>query len=111
MTRLSVGLLVVIGGVAEAAPDLEAVTNAVPPCDQARAHCFAIHLHVAGDANGLVTTPGWIAAELERANHFFEPLDTGFQLAAVETLPESTGHVVTRTDRNAIAKGRLGSAR
>ena len=109
--KLALGVLVWIAGNAYAGVDVDALANAVPACDAARAHCFAIDLHVAADANGPVTTPAWVAAELERANHFFEPLDVGFELAAVEALPESAAHIVTRADRYAIANGHVGGTK
>jgi len=40
--------------------DLAAVTAALPACDPVRAHCIAIQLHVAADAEGggLIAQPG-----------------------------------------------------
>jgi hypothetical protein len=90
------------------AGELDAIQSAAPTCDQARKHCFAIQLYVAGDASGLAAGPDWIATQLRAANRHFAALDVGFQLAGVEALPESALHIKTRADRNALASGRLG---
>lgn len=100
-------LVALLAGTAHAG-ELEAIESAAPTCDQARKYCFAIQLYVAGNADGLVAGPDWIATQLATANHHFAPLEVGFQLAGVETLPESAMHVETRADRNALAVGRLG---
>jgi hypothetical protein len=92
---------------AHAATDLEAVTQAAPACDAARAHCFKIQLHVTRDTD-LVVTPEWIASKLDAAAKLFEPLDTAFELAGVDELPAKFARVANRADRNAIAKGHLG---
>ena len=97
-------LALVIGGVANAG-GAEDITVAAPTCDAARAHCFAIQLHVANDATGLVVAPTWIANQLETANKQFEIVDVGFQLAGVDTA--SVEHVVTRADRDALYTGKL----
>ena len=76
------------------------VEQAVPACDEARAHCFAIQLHVASDAGGLAASPEWIAQQLDNANRHFAALDVGFQLAGVDG--DSVMHVATRADRNAL---------
>lgn len=102
--------LVVTTSIASAGGDeLTAIREGVPACDPARAHCFAIQLHVAGDDHGLVAKAEWIGKQLAGANRHFAPLDVGFQLAGVDSLPASAVHIETRADCNALAKGRLGS--
>jgi hypothetical protein len=93
---------------AAAADDLVAIEKAAPACDKERAHCFALQLHLAADERGHVAAADWIAKQLAGANRHFKPLDVGFQLAGIDTLPESAVHVETRADRNALARGRLG---
>lgn len=100
-------LVALLAGTAQAG-ELDAIKSAAPACDKARTQCFAIQLYVAGNANGLVAGPEWIATQLASANRHFAPLDVGFQLAGVESLPESAMHLETRADRNALAFGRLG---
>jgi hypothetical protein len=63
-----------------------------------RAHCFQLRLHVARD----VATSDWIDHQIERANHYFEPVGTAFVIA--NTDDAATGHVITRANRNAFAK-------
>jgi len=90
---------------ADDAADLDAITKAAPHCEATRAHCFAIRLHVARtSAAAMVVDPAWIAAQLAFANKQFEPLDTSFQLAAVDFLPETAARLEDRAARNALAK-------
>lgn len=91
------------------ADELAAIRDGAPTCEKTRAYCFAIQLHIAGDDHGLVAEPPWIAKQLAGANRHFSPLDVGFQLAGVDSLPASAVHVETRADRDALAKGRLTS--
>ncbi len=102
-------VLVVATSLAHAGDDAEltAIRDAAPACDASRAQCFAIQLHIAGDDHGLVAKHEWIARQLAGANRHFSPLDVGFQLAGVDSLPASAVHVETRADRDALAKGRL----
>ncbi len=90
--------------------DLAAVTAALPACDPVRAHCIAIQLHVAADAEGggLIAQPDWFARQLATANRHFVPLDVGFQVAGIEALPASAAHIANRGERDAVAEGRLG---
>jgi hypothetical protein len=91
-----------------ASDDADAIATAAPSCDKARAHCFALHVHVAGDAHGLVATASWLSAQLAGANRHFAPLDVGFQLAGLDVLPASAMHIESRADRNEVAENRLG---
>jgi hypothetical protein len=97
-----------VAGAAHAGDNADTIANAAPSCDKARAHCFALHVHIAADANGLVANAAWLTAQLAGANRHFTPLDVGFQLAGIDALPESAMHVETRADRNALAANRLG---
>ena len=90
------------------ADELDTVRTAAPACDAARAHCFGIQLHVVASEHGLVTTPDWISTQLAAANRHFERLDVGFRLAGVDALPATAIHIQTRSDRDALADGRLG---
>lgn len=108
MRALLVTLLLAVVAPRVHADELEAIRNAVPSCDKARAYCFPIELHVAGTADGLIAGTGWITAQLAAANRHFEPLGVGFQLSGVDALPESAVHLESRADRNALAMGRLG---
>lgn len=92
---------------ADSVADISAV---VPACDARRASCFGVHVHVVTGEDGTVATADWIAAQLAVANQHFAGVDIAFELSAVEALPASVSHVVTRQDRNALArgKGRLG---
>jgi hypothetical protein len=82
---------------------IQELPRAVPACDPARAHCVAIHVHVAG------VSADWIARQIAAANRHFAALDLGFQLAGVDALPASAEHVAERADRDALAKLRAGS--
>jgi hypothetical protein len=75
--------------------------DAAPACD--RATCFALQLHIAPTADGLVVTPEWIAAQVATANRQFAALDVGFQIAGSDVLPASAAHLRTRADRSALA--------
>lgn len=77
--------------------------TASPPCDPARATCFALQLHIAPGDAGLVVTPEWVAAQVATANRQFAALDVGFQVAGTEVLPASAAHLRTRADRSALA--------
>jgi len=74
-----------------------------PPCDPARATCFALQLHIAPGDAGLVVTPEWVAAQVATANRQFAALDVGFQVAGTSELPASAAHLRTRADRSALA--------
>ena len=91
-----------------AADHVAAIEKSAPACDKQRTHCFALQIHIAGDDHGLVASPAWVAKQMSEANRHFLPLDVGFQLAGVDALSESAVHIETRSDRNAIAQGRLG---
>lgn len=108
MRSLIVIVLALVARVAAAGDDVGAIEKAAPSCDKDRAHCFALQIHIASDAHGLVASADWIAKQVAGANRHFQPLDVGFQLAGVDTLPESAAHIETRADRNALAQGRLG---
>ena len=89
-----------------AAVTLAAIENAVPACPETVTHCYAIQLHVATEAEALVTTPEFIAKQVAIANQHFAAIEVGFQLAEVVT--HDAPHPVTRADRDAIAKKRRG---
>lgn len=94
-----VACALVIAGLGDAgAGGAEDITSAAPVC--ARAHCFAVQLHVANDAKGLVVAPAWLGDQLATANKHFDTLDVGFALAGVDNA--SVEHVVTRADRDAL---------
>jgi hypothetical protein len=93
-TSWHVSICVLLASTAARADDM-------PTCDPDRAHCFAIQLHVAAD----VTTPAWIAHQVEFANHQFAAVDVGFQVASVDAA--AVEHVVTRADRDALVAGKL----
>lgn len=109
MRSLLVVVCLLATSVARADDDLAAIREGAPACEKTRAYCFAIQLHVAGDDHGLVAKAPWIAKQLAGANRHFTPLDIGFQLAGVDSLPASAVHLETRADRDAVAKGRLTS--
>ncbi|HET9626677.1 MAG TPA: matrixin family metalloprotease [Kofleriaceae bacterium] len=91
------------------ADSLARIRAALPPCDGTRGHCIGLHLHVtqaAGDA-GVIASPDWLATQLATANRHFAPIDVGFQLAAIDTLPASAAHIANRRDRNNLATDRL----
>jgi matrixin len=93
---------------ADVAADLTALRAALPVCDAARAHCIGLQLHITrAGAGGLIATADWLAAQLAAANRHFAPLDVGFQVAGIDTLPASAAHIATRRDRNNLATGRL----
>ncbi|MDB4960686.1 MAG: hypothetical protein JWP01_685 [Myxococcales bacterium] len=99
-----------ICGVASAkdTASIDAISPLTPPCDPARAYCFAVQLHVAQTADGLVVPPAWIANQLAIANQHFAPLDVGFQIAGVQVAPPGTEHVRTRAQRNALGSAVTG---
>lgn len=72
-------------------------------CPEGRAHCFALQLHVAPD----VASAEWLDAQVATANRHFAKLDVGYRVAGVDALPESAKHVASRSDRDAVAAGRL----
>jgi hypothetical protein len=95
---------------ADVAGDLAAATAALPACDPARAHCIGIQLHATVDDAGLIASADWLAAQLAAANHHFAPLDVGFQVVGIDTLPASAARIATRRDRNELAGDRLHGA-
>ena len=90
------------------ADELAAIEKAAPTCAKERTHCFGIHLHIAANDSGLVTTVDWMTKQLAGANRHFTRLDVGFQLTGIDQLPATAMHVETRADRNALAAERLG---
>jgi hypothetical protein len=97
------------GGVrADVAADLTAIAAALPACEAARAHCLGIRLHVTASDEGFIAAPDWLAAQLAGANRHFAPLEVGFQVVGIDTLPASAAHIATRRDRDALSTGRLG---
>ncbi|HEY5921289.1 MAG TPA: matrixin family metalloprotease [Kofleriaceae bacterium] len=107
MQRLLVLLIVMLVGRVAHAGDVETIWEAAPGCPDARARCFSIRLHIAGDDHGPVANREWVLMQLAAANKHFAPLDVGYQLAGIDQLPASAMHVETRADRNALAKNRL----
>ncbi|CAN5863056.1 hypothetical protein BH11MYX3_BH11MYX3_24540 [soil metagenome] len=102
----AVGLVCAATAIAAAddAADLDAIVKAAPHCDPARAHCFALRLHVARtEDGGAVVEPAWIAAQIAMANHHFEPIETSFQVAGVDFLPADAARVEDRAERSAFA--------
>jgi len=99
--------ILLVAGIARAG-ELDPIREAIPACDATRAHCFGIQLHVATGDKGLIASPEWLAAQVATANRHFAPLDIGFQLAVVDTLPASAVHIETRADRDSLATDRLG---
>jgi hypothetical protein len=108
--RREIVLGLLVAATARAAPhdEMVAAERAVPKCDRARAHCFGIQLHIAADEHGLVVPTEWIVAQLAAANHHFTPLDVGYQVVGVDSLPPSAFHIETRHDRDELAVERLG---
>lgn len=94
--------------VADVAAEVAAVTAALPACDAARAHCFGVRLHITAGDDGLIASPEFLATQLAGANRQFAPLDVGFQLAGVDTLPATASHIATREDRDDLAAGHRG---
>jgi hypothetical protein len=93
---------------ADVPADITALKAAIPACDAARAHCIGLQLHITlAEAGGLIASPDWLAAQLAAANRHFTPLDVGFQVVGIDTLPASAAHIATRRDRNDLATGRL----
>lgn len=89
---------------ADDAADGAAMISAAPHCEKARAHCFAIRLHVARSEEGAaIVEPAWFAAQLAMANKQFAPLDTSFQLAGVDFLPATAARLEDRAARVALA--------
>lgn len=95
------------GGMARA-DAIADIAPAVPACDAQRAHCFGLQLHVVEGESGTVASAAWIAAQVALANKHFSGSDIAFELAGVDAIGGHASHVVTRADRNALAKGRLG---
>jgi hypothetical protein len=89
------------------AHSVEEVTSAVSTCDAPRAHCFGLQLHITANADGLVASAEWVAAEVAMANKHFAALDVGFQLAGVDTLPASAVHIENRKQRDGLATDRM----
>jgi len=61
---------------------------------------FEISLHVVKD----VQTPDWLAAQVTVANKHFAAVDAAFEVTSQDELDAASTHVVTRADRNALAK-------
>jgi hypothetical protein len=83
-----------------------ALREALPACP-ARAHCIGLQLHITARDTGLIAEPGWLAGQLAAANQHFAPLDVGFTVVGIDTLPAGVEHVATRRDRDQISAGRL----
>src|SRR5262249_8393519 len=67
-----------------------ALIAGLPACDASRAHCIALRLHVTVDVAGsAIAKSDWLAAQLATANHYFAPLEVGFEVAGVDALPAS----------------------
>ena len=86
-----------------------ALREAAPACPE-RAHCIGLQLHVTARDTGLIAEPTWLAGQLAAANQHFAPLDVGFTVVGIDTLPAGVEHVATRRDRDQIAAGRLTGA-
>lgn len=69
-------------------------------CGVAGAETFELQVHV---VDGVVDR-AWIDRQVEVANQLFAPVDTGFEIAGQDALDASAKHVVTRADRDALAK-------
>jgi len=100
-------IVILLAGSAHAGVDLTTVTKAAPGCDPARAHCFAIQLHVAVDAD-LVAPPDFIATQVAEANRLFAVIDVGFRVVGVDALPASAFRIANRADRDELAAHRTG---
>jgi Zn-dependent peptidase ImmA (M78 family) len=61
---------------------------------------FEISMHVIKD----VQTPDWLAAQAAVANKHFAAADVAFEVTSQDELAASASHLVTRADRNALAK-------
>ncbi|MFT3694281.1 MAG: matrixin family metalloprotease [Kofleriaceae bacterium] len=61
---------------------------------------FELQVHV---VDGVVDQ-AWIDKQVAMANTLFAPVDASFEVAGQVTLDDSAKHVVTRDDRNALAK-------
>jgi hypothetical protein len=97
-------------GVAHADVDAElaAAATVLPACDAARPHCIGIRLHITVSDDGLIARPDFLATQLAAANRHFAPLDLGFQVVGIDSLPATAAHIATPGDRDAVAAGRLG---
>ena len=96
----------VAGGQAPA--ELSALIATAPPCDEARATCIGLRLHVAVTDDGPIARGDWIDAQLAEANRHFAPLDVGFQIVGVEPLPASAARVEDRVERTAFGRRTTG---
>jgi hypothetical protein len=99
-----------ICGVASAndTASIDAISPLTPPCDPARAYCFAVQIHMAETADGPVVPAAWIANQLAIANQQFAPIHIGFQVAGVQVAPAGTEHVRTRAQRTALGRALAG---
>ncbi len=105
MMLRALAMIAVLHGAARA--DVIAdITPAISACDAQRNHCFGLQLHVVSGESGTVASAAWIAAQVALANKHFAASDIAFELAGVDALPETQSHVVTRADRNTLAKGK-----
>lgn len=102
--RWTLGLLFAFVATANA-DDLADIEAAMPACDVQRTSCFALRFHVVTGEAGTVAPAAWIAAQLALANHHFATVDIGFEVSGVAGLPVTMSSVVTRADRNALARG------
>jgi hypothetical protein len=64
---------------------------------------FQVAVHVVTEGEAPVQPPAWIASQVATANHYFAPIDAGFELVASDALPASAAHLVTRADRDGLA--------
>ena len=88
---------------ARAEGELDAIAQAVPACDPARAHCFGLEVHVTVGEHGPIATPAWLAAQVAEANRQFAPIGVGWQLAGIGPLPAAAARVADREARDAFA--------
>jgi hypothetical protein len=65
-----------------------------------------VRLHVTAGDDGFIASPDWLAAQLAGANRHFAPLDVGFQVVEIATLPASAAHIATRREREALSTDR-----
>jgi hypothetical protein len=102
--RLGLLLVCALAGVAQAGPELDALTKTAPGCDAKRTHCLGLALHVAvDDAGAPVATAGWVSKQVEGANLHFESLALEFKIVSIDALPASAARVENRKERDSFA--------
>jgi len=102
---LAIAALWPAAAAAQPTANLDAIADLAPACPSERT-CIGIHLHVVVTDGEAVQSATWVATQLEEANRHFEPVGVGFELAAVDALPDSFADIDTRDDRD-----RLGATR